>query len=800
VPLIYLSIAWLTGIYLASQLPEFPAAQIGLLTPLPLAVAWLWRKDARLRLGALCALFVLLGALRFALARPRVTERHVSAYNDRRVVTLTGVVVAEPDVRDVYTNLRFWAESLALEGNVPVEVEGLVLVRAPRVPEHLYGDRLRVHGELRTPPVFETFSYRDYLARQGIHSIVSWARIETLEGGQANPFYAFLLRFKRRAHAAIVDVLPEPSASLLSGILLGIEGGIPPELMDDFNATGTSHIIAISGFNMAIVGGLLASLSVRLFGRRYAAWFASVAIALYTLFVGGAAAVVRAAVMSCVAVWGQHFGRQNSAPNALFATALFMTAWNPHTLWDLGFLLSFAATLGLILFTEPLGRGLEGLLSRLLPVRWAEPAADLLHEPLVVSAASQLTTLPIVLTLSRTLSVFTLLSNALILPLQTQVMIWGAAAMVGRLLWRPLGRVLGWVAWLPLAGTIFAVEWTAGLPGAALPLGAVRPALLVGWYAVVGTMACVLRWNSERRREMWRALRQGLSAWFSDRLPSKLALGGLAVIALLVWLAAAAQPDGRTHVTFLDVGEGDAALIETPTGQQILINGGRSPSRLLAHLGKRVPFYDRSLDLIVLTDDRPGHLDGLLPVLERYRVDAVLYAPNSCRRPACARWEELLREQNVSFVPSLAGTRVEVGEGLRLTVLGSGAGRGTEVDQPILLRLDDGRTCVIFAGSAGPGVQRTLQRGLGPGGRDLRCDVLQVDGSKGADGLDALFLEAVRPALILLTGERVQDGAEGGEMILDRWRLAGTTIVSVDEVGNVEVITDGAMMDVKIHR
>ena len=135
--------------------------------------------------------------------------------------------------------------------------------------------------------------------------------------------------------------------------------------------------------------------------------------------------------MSVVAVWGQHFGRPYSAPNALFASALLMTAWNPHTLWDLGFLLSFAATYGLLLFATPAERGFEALLGRLLPHRWVEPASGLLFEPLGLTSCCQLTTLPIIWYHSGQISLVTLLSNALVLPLQTQVMAWGAAATVG---------------------------------------------------------------------------------------------------------------------------------------------------------------------------------------------------------------------------------------------------------------------------------------------------------------------------------------------------------------------------------
>jgi competence protein ComEC len=803
--LIYLSAAWMAGIYISSRLSAVPAALFGLLSLFPLSVAWFWRQNARLRLVARVTLFCVLGALRYTLALPRFDERSISNHNGRGRVLLTGVVIAEPDVRDTYTNLRLRAETLAQEepdesdasgptpdGRRPAEVKGLVLVRAPRYPEHLYGDRLRVQGELQTPPVFEAFSYKDYLARQGIHSTMGWVQITTLERNQANRLYALLLRLKGRAHDVIVDVVPEPGASLLSGILLGIEGGIPADLLDDFHATSTSHIIVISGFNMAIVGGVFSSLSVRLIGRRYAAWFATASIALYTLLVGGAAAVVRAAVMSVVAVWGQHLGRQNSAPNALFCTALVMTVWNPHILWDLGFQLSFMATLGLVWFAEPFQRGVAGLLANVLPLRWVEPTANFVHEPLVLSTASQLTTMPIILYTSHTLSIVTLLSNALILPLQTQVMLWGTAATVGGLLWRPLGRVLGWVVWLPLAGTIGAVEWTARLRHATMELSAVGPALLVGWYAVVSAAAWLLGQSTERRNEVWHALRQGLSRWFSGRLALKLLMGGLAVVALLVWLAVAALPDGRLHVTFLDVGEGDATFVETPVGQQILINGGASPSRLLGQLGRRMPFYDRTIDLIVLGDDRREHLDGLLPVLERYRVGHVLYLPRACTRSACERWEALLREQDVAVVSPIAGTRVDLGGGMVLTVLHP-VPNGLGDEDSVTVRLDYGKTCFLVSDGVGHGAQEAMLA------RDenVRCDVLQMRSRGRESTANAAFLSAVQPALVVLTGEGDQQDGNENEAGWERWTRLGMTVVRVSEYKSVEIVSDRVSYDVR---
>jgi hypothetical protein len=177
-------------------------------------------------------------------------------------VTLAGVVVDEPDVRDTYQNLRLRAETLTMEsvgagragapigplrgrpaptqpaptnraGVTPAPtpdtrpVTGLVLVQASRYPAHAYGERLVVSGELETPPVFEDFSYKDYLARQGVYSMLRRPRIELIEAGQGNPMWAALYAFKARGQGTIAQILPEPYAALLTGILLGVETGIP---------------------------------------------------------------------------------------------------------------------------------------------------------------------------------------------------------------------------------------------------------------------------------------------------------------------------------------------------------------------------------------------------------------------------------------------------------------------------------------------------------------------------------------------------------------------------------------------
>ncbi len=785
--LVYLSAAWLVGIYLSAKV-GLPAWLWGLSALLPFSVAWLWRCSPRVRVVALCMLFVCLGAIRYVLAIPRFDERSLSFYNDRGPAVLTGVVIGEPDVRDTYVNLRVQAESLALGEADAMPVRGMALVRVPRYPELYYGDRIRVYGRLETPPVFAGFSYRDYLARKGIYSLVRRARVTILERGQGNPLLGWLLAFKRHVQGVILRILPEPCASLLIGILLGVESGIPADLAAAFNATGTSHIIAISGFNIAIVSGVVSALGVRLVGRRYAAWFATGAIAMYTLFVGAGAAVVRAAVMGCIGVWGQHFGRQNSAPNALMATALLMTAWNPNVLWDLGFLLSFAATLGLILFADPLQRGFATAMGILFPAPLAGWLTGFLNESLVLTTCAQLTTMPIILYNFGTLSLIALFANALILPAQTQVMLWGAVATAAGLISLPLGQMLGWVAWLFLAYTIWVVETAARVPYAAVNVGEVHPAAVWGWYALLMGGAWLASGPPERKervRNIWRVL--------TARLSSKVLIGSLVVVGILVWTAVARLPDGRLHVTFLDVDEGDAVFIETPSGQHILIDGGPSPTRMAAHLGRLLPFWDRSLALVALTDARSGHLGGLLPVVERYRVTRVLQSGIAdCTRTDCERWRAALVGQQITPLEPIGGTRVDLGDGVSLTVLHPVSGGSG----PMVMRIDYGGLCVLLAAGAGRDEERTMLAH----GAELRCDVLQVglNGDRLATSED--FLKAVSPALAIIScGEGNRAGHPDVET-LRRLNEHGIAVLRTDRDGSVEIVGDGKGYQVRIRR
>ncbi len=379
-PLLWLSLAFLAGIILADKLPVslttwLLLAALGLLILILrfaarafLSHLSLPRLTIPVPVAALLLAFALGGA-RFTAAQPDLDDpTYIASYNHSQAVyRVTGALLSPPERSDRYVRLRLSVESLLPEGLDEAQtVRGSLLVTDWDLGDWRYGDRLQVTGVLEDPPEGEGFSYREYLERQGIYTTLQPEEIQRLGSGYGNPLLAALYRLRERLLALTYRLYPDPEASLLAGILLGVESGIPPDVKAAFQDSGTAHIIAISGFNIAILSALFATLFSRLLGRWRGAIAALACIAVYTLLVGAGASVVRAALMGGLTLFAVQLGRRQDGFNTLAIVALVMALINPNVLWDAGFQLSFLATLGLVLYA--------GLLSRRGSRAWRDAA------------------------------------------------------------------------------------------------------------------------------------------------------------------------------------------------------------------------------------------------------------------------------------------------------------------------------------------------------------------------------------------------------------------------------------------
>lgn len=721
---------------------------------------------------------VCLGAARYAISQPDPSDpTFVASYNDSdQPLTLEGILVKPPDRRDRYSYLRVRVERIRLPQNPQfISTHGLALARLFQPGDWRYGDRLRLQGELITPPVFEDFSYRDYLARQGVYAYLPDAQAELIQPNQGNPILAGIYTTKDRFQDMIYRLYPDPEASLLDGILLGIESGIPQPVRQAFNDTGTSHIIAISGFNITILAGLFATIFNRLLGRWRGAVAVIICLGFYTVLVGAEASVVRAALMGGLTVFARQVGRRQHGLNSLAFVAALMALFNPHVLWDVGFQLSFAATLGLVLYAEPFTNAFVQLASRWVSVELAQRLAGPFGEYLLFTLAAQLTTLPIILYNFKRLSIISLLANPVILPAQPPVMVLGGLAVALGMVYLPLGQAAAYLAWPFVSFTIRAVEFFHRFQGGALTLGKVSLPAVVSLYLIL--FLITFGWGSMKK--LFPALKPGLAL---------LVIGALTVT---IWKATLSAPDGRLHLYLLETNSGassgEALLVQTPTGRFILIDGGPSASLLSDALGRRLPVFHRRLDWLVIAGSKENQVAALPATIQRYPPDNVLWAAPPAETTSARYLKTNLAQAGISPITAQTGQSLDLGKGASLT----------------LLALDDyGATLLLEWGNF---------RALLPVGLDAHTlEGLQTDphlasvtafllADRGRDWLNPPeWIVRLRPRVTLLDVTAGDwDGFPPPETLQ---ALRGYTLLRTDRNGWIHLSTDGEQLWVEVER
>ena len=536
-----------------------------------------------------------MGALRTQAALPHPTASSLKSFNDIPIpLTIRGVVIGLPVVRGRTVRAMLRAEEVARGQDGPyLQIDGLLQMETTEAIGLGYGDRLLVNGWLATPRNTPSFAQAEILARDGVFSVLRTLRVVRLGVDQADPILGFFYRVRQRALQALAASLPPEEAALVGGVVLGADESMPPHLQQVFSRTGTTHILAVSGFNVALVAGAFGTLFGRWLGARRGALAAAVAIGCYTILVGAEPSAVRAAVMAGLAMTARLMGRRGNALTSLAATGVIMTAVRPSLLAEIGFQLSFAATLGLVLYAEPLEHA---------ALAWFQPAAArsapgivaIVREVILLTLAAQMATLPLTAYYFGRLPATALPANFLILPVQPALMILGSLTAVAGMAWPPAGYLLGWITY-PLASyNLRVVEGFARLPLASLSVGPLSPWGVLVSYGFLIALAAALH-----ARKNGRELPSFLPAW--GRLAAS------AIVAALVWRAALDSPDSHLHATLFSSGD---VLVESPTGRFILLRPASGSVLPAGDIGRRLPLMESALDWMLLptSDSAQGYL------------------------------------------------------------------------------------------------------------------------------------------------------------------------------------------------
>ncbi len=576
-----------------------------------------------------------------------------------------------------------------------IEVDGLrIQVEAPPNPSVRTGDTILTTLAQRsiTPDAQERLRIRGISATARTRSVEIVSRGSPLESLRA------------ALGDAIERVLPAPAGGLAAAIVIGLRERVDERLAADFTATGLGHVVALSGWNVAITMAVADRFTKRFPAKRRRPLLIVVAIA-YGLFAGASASVIRASFMAAAALIGAASGRPGSGAVALSHAVLALMVLDPAIAADPGFRLSALATAGLLAKSQRWSDRATAFGERLpkqLRTGWAFIGGDV-----AVSLTAQAATLGLVITLFGRVAVWSIPLTLLIAPLIAPAT---AAAILATIagglihMLPPQLAILPSLLALPATALFSAAAWIAQV-GAQLPAGGIEvprgATLRVG--LALGAIGLWLLLRDEPKGNPKQADGNlGSSSAATERLAVGIAV--LIAVSTLTSLGSAA-PRGSLRITVLDVGQGDAILVEV-SGRRMLIDGGPDPSRLSTELDRIIPAWDRRIDLLVASHPHEDHLAGLPKLLDRYRIFSVIGSEDRGGGPAASSWREILQRSRISYNQVFTGERLQLGAA-RLNVLWpdrtylslppGNDGRALN-DRSIVLRIDVPGFSALFTG------------------------------------------------------------------------------------------------------
>ena len=416
------------------------------------------------------------------------------------------------------------------------------------------------------------------------------------------------------------------------------------------------------------------------------------------------------------------------------------------------------------------------------------------------SAAAILATMPLTAFYFQQVSLVGLPTTLITLPMLPFALVFHGFAAVSGLVFQPLGAAFGWLAWGATTYIVQVVNLAAKLPVASLETGRIAPALVLGYYGVGAA------WLIAHRRgvlaEVVRRIEPSVSAAPGISTARWLAVP-LSLAAVLIWTASLTGEDGRLHVVFADVGNGDSALIISPTGRQVLVDGGPEAQDATRLLGSALPFWDRSLDVVVLTHGHADHISGLLEVLRRYDVGQIVEREAGHTTPDYLSWKQAIEEGGSVLMDARAGQMIDLGDGATIEVLHPPetlmAGTDSDLNNAsIVLRIVYGDVSFLLTGD----IFVEAERYILSSGVDVRSTVLKVPHHGSRTSSSPEFVEQVSPSVAVISvGADNRFGHPHAETleVLDLY-APDARVMSTRDHGSIRFVTDGTTLSVETER
>ena len=793
---------------LIAQLPLFILIS---LSSFALAAGILARQRSLL-LASLLALGVLFGMARGAM--PDINSTAIPAGQlAGREAAMEGFIRDAPSRRGQLTRVRVTLESarfIDTPAADALDVNGDAIAWVYPPPYELGpGDRVTITGVPQLPMPEEddasTAAAEPQVGASWPNDLVILTRPELRLNERAPPPMLLLNAARRGLSASLERNLPSPQAELARALLLGQRDNLPAELNEEWRRAGTAHLLAISGLHVSVVLGVTLMISVMALGRRRNLYIL-LPLALvwgYALLSGLNPPVVRAAIMGSAYLGAIASGRQPSGGLALIGAAAVIALWNPGVITTASFQMTVAAMAGIVFLTDPLrrlmkieGSGEPGV----------NPTASLRQASLTGIAASLGAVIgikPLLLHYFGATSLLTIPASLLgTAALPAVLLASTVTAVAGAFADGMLSSVAAWAAWpfltfLIKLSSLFSSPAFAAITIAPLSVEAV----ILIYLATAGLFLLpILRAPSGLLGPVVSLPSMSLPSG-RRLLASWPVLGGLAAVTVMAGVGAAAptlNDDKQLTVHVLDVGQGDAILVESPTGRRVLIDGGPDGALLQRRLAEHLPWWSRRADVVVLTHPSADHLIGLTETVRRYDTGFVVDPQMESSTRYGRLWAQALRDQpELTVMRAEQGMLLDLGGGAGLEILHPPSNRPFDTatehdDNSVVTRLSYGDISFLFTAD----IYRHGEDFLLGSGVDLKATVLKVAHQGSRYSSSAEFLEAVSPRVAVISAGEGNRFDHPHEETLERLESlpSAPAVLRTDLDGTVTLRTDGARL------
>ncbi len=678
-------------------------------------------------------------------------------------------VVSQPDVRENKTSYivevkRVTNSRLVVNTNS----RALLSVYGSKHSNNIYryGDIIRGTGKLVLPSQSRNagaFDYRRFLSSQNIYSTITVFPSDISSPGQAeiNPLIRLSLYLRDRIISMVDLSLPAEQAGLLKGLVIGERSGLSEDVKQNFNDSGLTHILCVSGANVAyIAGACIFLLGILKVGQPYSNLITMAVLVLFVLITGSSPPVVRAGIMGIMLLSAGVFGRKSDALNSISAACLAILLFNPLCIYDIGFQLSFAGTTGIVLFYKTLVNSLSFL-------------PRIINEVLSVSLAAQFAVNPIVAFYFNKISLVAIITNIVVVPVTGIVTIIGFIMSLAGQVSIFISQLLGGLNYFFLSFMLWVSEVSSNLPYACVQV--ITPSLLfiLLYYSVLYVL---LRYIPFKK---------------PGPLFSKLFYTATAVV-LIFSLISYSLPR-PLQITFLDIGQGDCAVIKTPSGKTCLIDGGGTFPGSMGNSDPAktiIPFLldsgSSSVDLAILSHPHGDHIQGLIHVVKKLRVKRLILGPQFQPNMDLDNLIKLCSQRETEIYYVSKGDLFNI-DHVQFQTLHPAESNIFDSDSALnnnslVLRLIYKNTSILFTGD----IESDAEKHILGSTFLLDSDILKVahHGSRNSSSQD--FLKTVSPSVCVVSTGRNSFGHPSQETI-NRIESSGSRLYRTDLDGGISI-------------